>query len=214
MPIDIKALEDAVEDLICTSLKRASAAADLLRDASASDVASLRTRLDALTTRITEDHTGAVSSALVGSGRIGPGQLQITLSADALAGTLDLSVERINREALDLGSAFTLRRRGAEVRLILEESRPEVDQTLLRNLAQGVAWFEEIKSGETTNDIAELSGTTRQRVSAMVDLAFLAPDLMQGIFDCRQPNTLASDQIIKAPIPRLWPDQRDLFGGL
>jgi len=181
-----------------------------IRDVSASEIASLRFRIDALTEQITEDATGVFMAAITQNGRIECGT-SIALSADALAEALDLAPSRIKPEALYLSSAFTLRRCGAEAKLILEENRAEVDQTLLRNLAQGVAWFEEIKGGITIKDIAERNGTTRQRVSAMVDLAFLAPDLMQSIIAGRQPITLTSEQLVKSSIPTLWTDQRTLF---
>lgn len=59
-----KALEDAVVNMIRTNLNRAAFAADLIRNASAPEIASLRTRLDALTKQIAEDQTSALLAAI------------------------------------------------------------------------------------------------------------------------------------------------------
>ena len=60
-------------------------------------------------------------------------------------------------------------------------------------------------------EIAVRENTTRQRVTAIVELAFLAPDLVRQIVEGRQPVSLTSDRLIKAGIPTLWADQRTIL---
>ena len=47
-----------------------------------------------------------------------------------------------------------------------------------------------------------------RRVACLVDLAFLAPDIVQSIVDGRQPATLTADGLIKSRHRIMWADQR------
>ncbi len=109
---------------------------------------------------------------------------------------------------MTLTGAFTLRRRGVEARLVLGDTSSGVDGTLLKNVARGWTWFEEIKAGMTMQAIAHGEGVSQRRVAHLVDLAFLSPDIVQAIVDGRQPATLTADSLIKARHRFLWTDQR------
>ena len=146
--------------------------------------------------------------ALVDSGRIEPGRLSVTIDPTAIAERLDVPHEQLNRDALSLVGAFTLRRRGVEAKLVLGDTSPGVDRTLLRAVALGWIWFEEVKAGATMQAIANREGITQRRVAHLVDLAFLAPDIVQAIADGRQPATLTADSLVKSRHRMLWPDQR------
>ena len=202
------ALEQAVTDLIRAWLGRHTTPAELLQDASASRIAALRTRLGK---RAEEQQNPRALCALIASGRVTPGHIALSLDRDALAQHLETDPGRIAPAALDLTSELTLRRRGVETKLILDDAAPKVDQRLLRYVALGHAWFAEIKDGTAIHQIAEREGTTRQRISAIVELAFLAPDLVRAVAEGRQPVGMTSDRLIKTRLPMLWSDQRDLF---
>jgi len=57
--------------------------------------------------------------------------------------------------------------------------------------------------------IADREGVTQRRVAHLVDFAFLAPDIVQAIFDGRQPAALTADSLIKSRHRIMWMDQRD-----
>ena len=78
-----------------------------------------------------------VLTSLVATGRIEPGQFSITFSPSALAEALDLALEDLTSEALQIQGAFTLRRPGAEARLVMGENVGSIDRTLLKTLARG-----------------------------------------------------------------------------
>jgi len=61
---------------------------------------------------------------------------------------------------------------------VLGDSSSGVDHTLLKTVALGWVWFEEIKAGATMRAIANREGITQRRVAHLVDLAFLAPDII------------------------------------
>jgi site-specific DNA recombinase len=132
-------------------------------------------------------------SAIVDSGRIEPGHLSVTLDPASIAEQLGVLPIHINHDALTLTGDFTLRRRGVEARFVLGDTSSGVDGTLLKNVAQGWVWFEEVKAGMTMQAIADRESVTQRRVARLVDLAFLAPDIVQAIVDGRQPVTLTAD---------------------
>ena len=184
----------------------------ILRAASAAEIAVLQTSLDRLVVDLAGSGAGDMLAELVATIRIGPGQLSVTLDASALARHLEVAPERIKPDALDLITGLTPRRRGVEARLVLDDAPPVIDQTLLRNIARGHAWFAEVRSGTPIREIARRAGTTRQRVAAIVDLAFLAPDIVDSIALGHQPVTLTSERLIKSSTPALWSEQRTFCG--
>jgi site-specific DNA recombinase len=145
---------------------------------------------------------------IVETGCIEPGRLSVTLEPSALAGQLGVLPAHFNHDALTLTGDFTLRRRGVEARFVLGDSSSGIDATLLKNVAQGWAWFEEIKGGMTMQAIADRAGMQQRRIAHLVDLAFLAPDIVQVIVDGRQPPTLTADRLIRSRHRTLWADQR------
>jgi hypothetical protein len=56
--------------------------------------------------------------------------------------------------------------------------------------------------------IADREGVTRRRVAHLVDIAFLAPDIVRSIVKGLQPQTLTADRLIKSRHRTLWSDQR------
>ncbi len=97
---------------------------------------------------------------------------------------------------------------------MLGDTSSGVDGTLLKNVAQGWAWFEEIKAGMTMQAIADRERVTQRRVAHLVDLAFLAPDIIQAIVDGRQPVTLTADSLIKSRHRMVWADQRTMISAI
>jgi DNA invertase Pin-like site-specific DNA recombinase len=202
------ALEGAVAKLIADALEAPTAAHGLITGAPPETQRKLPSAARSLATALSGPHRGPTLNALVDSGRIEPGRLSVTIDPTAIAERLDVPHEQLNRDALSLVGAFTLRRRGVEAKLVLGDSSPGVDRTLLRAVALGWVWFDEVKAGATMQAIANREGITQRRVAHLVDLAFLAPDIVQAIVDGRQPPTLTADSLIKSRHRMLWPDQR------
>jgi site-specific DNA recombinase len=84
----------------------------------------------------------------------------LTLCPEALAERLGVPPAQINRDARLLIGEFTLRRRGVEARLVLANTPAALDPTLLKAVALGWVWFEEIKAGATMQAIATREGIT------------------------------------------------------
>jgi hypothetical protein len=130
------------------------------------------------------------------------------LRPEAVAERLGVPLAQIRRDALVIEGDFTLRRRGVEAKLVLGDTSSGVDHTLLKTVAQGWVWFEEIKAGATMQAIANREGITQRWVAHLVDLAFLAPDIIQAIVDGRQLPTLTANSLVKSRHRPLWSHQR------
>ena len=201
-------LETAVGNLITTALATQVSAQCLVRDAPTERLQALPSRAQGLIAALTGADRGPVLRAIVDTGRIEPGKLSVTLDPAALAERLGVLPAHINHDALTLTGAFTLRRRGVEARLVFNDTSSGIDGTLLKNVALGWAWFEDIKAGMTMQAIADRAGVTQRRIAHLVNLAFLAPEIVQAIVDGRQPVTLTADSLIKSRHRSLWADQR------
>jgi hypothetical protein len=102
--------------------------------------------------------------------------------------------------AIELSAAVAFKRRGIETKLIL----PGLDQpnhsarrdpALIKALARGRAWFDELVTGRATSlqALAERDGITRRYIRRLVGLAFLSPELVEAILRGRQPRRAHRD---------------------
>jgi hypothetical protein len=202
------ALEGAVAQLIIDALEGPSAAQGLIDGATAEMLTKLPSAAQLLCAALSGPDRGPTLRAIVAGGRIEPGRLSVTLCPTAIAERLGVPPAQINRDALSLVGEFKLRRRGVEAKLVLGNTPTALDRTLVKTVALGWIWFEEIKDGATMQAIANREGVSQRRIANLVDLAFLAPDVVRSIVEGRQPPTLTADHLIKSRHRILWSDQR------
>ena len=207
-------LEGAVARLIINALETPSAAQGLIDGASPEMLTKLPSAAKSLCSALSGPDRGPTLRALVAGGRIAPGLLSVTLCPEALADRLGVPLPQISRSALSLVGEFALRRRGIEAKLVLANAPSALDRTLVKTIALGWVWFEEIKAGATMQAIATREGVTQRRIAHLVDLAFLAPDIVRSIVEGRQPPTLTADRLIKSRHRMLWSDQRAWISAL
>ena len=207
-------LEGAIARLIIDALEMPSAAQGLIDGATPEMLTMLSSAARSLCSALSGPDRGPTLRAIVDSGRIEPGRLSITLCAQAIAERLGVPLAHISHDALSLVGEFTLRRRGIEAKLVLGNTPSALDRTLLKTVALGWVWFEEIKAGATMQAIANREGVTQRRIAHLVDLAFLAPDIVRSIVEGRQPPSLTADRLIKSRHRMLWSDQRAWLSAL
>ncbi len=164
-----------------------------------------------LTTALSGPDRGPTLKAIVATGRIEPGLLSVTLCPIATAERLGLPLTQVSRRALSLVGEFTLRRRGIEAKLVLASTPSALDRTLIKTVARGWVWFEEIKAGLNMQAIANREGMTQRRVAHVLDLAFLAPDMVRSILEGHQPPSLTTHRLMRSKHRMLWSDQRACF---
>jgi DNA invertase Pin-like site-specific DNA recombinase len=138
---------------------------------------------------------------------------QIALSAN----TMRVEINRAallhatdDGEPIVLDVAVSVARRGVESRLIVDvaggPSRSPEDG-LVRAIACGRAWFEELSTGKVSSfsQIAERVGVSDRYVSRIVDLAFLAPDVVEAILAGEQrPDVTVKSLTVDGSLPARW----------
>jgi site-specific DNA recombinase len=161
----------AVARLIIDALEMPSAAQRPIDSATPEMLTKLSSAAKSLCSALSGPDRGPTLRAIVDSGRIEPGRLSITLCVQAIAERLGVPLVHISHDALSLVGEFTLRRRGVEAKLVLGNTPSALDRALLKTVALGWAWFEEIRAGATMQTIANREGVTQRRVAHLVDLA-------------------------------------------
>jgi len=142
---------------------------------------------------------------------IAPGEIRILISAERLAGFLNVYQTRIVEDLLEIASPFQHRKRGVETKLIIGNERAEIDQTLLRNIGRAHRYFDLVRSGKTFGEIAETEGVSKRRIQHLIELAFLAPDIIRSVHEGCQPVGMTSDWLMRHAVSPIWSEQRELF---
>ena len=145
---------------------------------------------------------------------LSPGELSITIDRVQFAALIEVDPDEINPELQSITAPFQLRKRGVETKLVLSDTPGGLDEVLIQNIAKAHLWFEQIKAGRTLSEIAKAEGTTNGRLYQVINLAFLAPDIIRDVFDGKQPLGLTSDWCVRHTLPSNWQDQRALIATL
>ncbi len=202
-----RVIEGAVAEVMTGHLRDPDLAARLLPEMSP---AALPRVAAALVTVASSDCMDDLATLIAGV-RLSPTSLTATLDPAALATRIGIAETSLDPDALVLQQAITLRRRGAEARLVLGARGGSPDPILLANIRAARSWHERLLRGETLGAIAEFEGIATSRIRQMIPLAFLAPDLLARITRGLQPVALTSEWIKTHELPADWDTQRRLF---
>ena len=90
--------------------------------------------------------------------------------------------------------------------------RAETRATLVRSIAHGRRWLEELTAGTmpSTQAIAKREGCSLRHVERTLSLAFLAPDLVRAAVEGRLPRGVGVSRLIDAPTA--WSRQWQILG--
>jgi hypothetical protein len=135
-----------------------------------------------------------------------------------LGGYVPLCASEERGSTIELTAAVDFKQRGAETKLVLpglsQRNQPSrCDPTLLKAIARGRAWFEELATGRARSlgQLAERDGITRRYIRRLVDLAFLSPLLVEAILQGRQPVELTATRLTELDLPLDWSEQHRLL---
>jgi hypothetical protein len=81
---------------------------------------------------------------------------------------------------------------------------------LLRSIALGRQWLDEVLASTSIDQIAVREGCTKQHIVNTIPLAFLAPDVVRAIIDARLPRGISARRIAQPELE--WPRQWELLG--
>lgn len=89
------------------------------------------------------------------------------------------------------------------------ESR-RVDATLIDAIAKAQTWCAQLLSGEVKSmkDLAHIERCNESHVRHRINLAFLAPDIVEMILNGRQPPHLMLERLVRLDLPLDWRKQR------
>jgi hypothetical protein len=122
-------------------------------------------------------------------------------------------------ETLTIRIPMELQRRGGRKLIVtpegvkVPERRPAPDQILIKALVRAHRWRRQIESGQgkSITDLAEQEGVTDAYVCRLLPLTCLAPDIVEGVLDGRQPKGLRLAEMLGNG--RLdWGEQRASWG--
>ncbi len=188
-------------DRMRTILHRASAAADDLGDERPE---RQRRLLHLLLHRVTL-HPHSIRIALK---HFGLGRLIFGKAPDTAAHPEDL---------IELTVPAILKRRGVEAKLIVSAAQGEVaapDESLIALLVRAHRWFDQLARGRigSVREIADRDGIDASEVSRTIQLAFLAPDIVEAVLAGHQPVELTPRRLARGELPLEWHRQRRVLG--
>jgi len=95
---------------------------------------------------------------------------------------------------------------------VLTAQKP--NQLLLRNLTQAHDWRRLLSEGKghSVQSIAKANNCNQRYVRKLLQLAYLAPDIVEAILDGRQPETLQLKHLTDRALPLDWASQRSSLG--
>ena len=128
------------------------------------------------------------------------------------------TAESASDTPIELTAVVAFKRRGVETKLVLpglaqqnHSLRP--DPALIKAIARGRAWFEELATGRVRSlqQLADRDGITRRYIRRLVNLAFLSPELVEAILQGRQSIQLTATRLTEFDLPLDWTEQHRLL---
>jgi site-specific DNA recombinase len=107
------------------------------------------------------------------------------------------------------------RRAGSKIILLPSSGGPNPDDRLIELLADTHDWFEQLANGKaaTVREIAGQCNRDENDISRFMQLAFLAPDIVDAILIGKQPPELTTETLKRLKVlPRSWEKQRQILG--
>jgi site-specific DNA recombinase len=144
--------------------------------------------------------------------------LVIELDRSRLIAALLVSQEPANKSPVIISIPLRIGRRGVETKLILNSDNDvshRSDDALIHLVSRSRHWFDEIIRGEIDSvlAIAEREGIDPSDVGRDLQLAFLAPEIIDAILTGDQPVELTANRLrLIGTLPLDWNRQRELLG--
>jgi site-specific DNA recombinase len=106
-----------------------------------------------------------------------------------------------------------MKRRGVELKMIIGGSVGKPDPAMLKALGRAHRWFEALKIGKLVPDIAREEGVQQGYVRRVLQLAFLAPSIVEAIVNGTQPPDLNAEKLVsRTKLDSDWEKQRKQLG--
>ncbi len=124
--------------------------------------------------------------------------------------------------SLSVRVKLSIRRRGGRKIVVMPEgevptgaapARDRIDPTLVKALARAHRWKRLLEEGHyaSISELARAEKIDRGYLGRILLLTLLAPDIVEGILDGRQPAELGLPRLME-PFPAEWRKQREALG--
>ena len=225
--IPAREIEAAVGRAMAARLRDPELQSDVLRCSASASEASARliARMAQLADRLDAPASAAGREALgllIARVELARSELRATASFQRLKETRDApSIDPVLSAVPPflVVAPLRLQRRGPELRIVLQGAAapaPKPDPLLVRRLIEArarAADYLDPGQGLSLSAIARRAGVHVGDVSRSLQLAFLAPDLVEAILGGTQPVALTPERLKRArELPLLWDEQRAMLG--
>ncbi|GAB5506417.1 MAG: hypothetical protein Rhirs2KO_15800 [Rhizobiaceae bacterium] len=208
-----KALEDRLAHAVVSHL-RSRAAGALLIEPSIDDLKRTQEAIDKLAAAASR---GASTTILycIDRATIAPGKIVVSLDQGRASELLGVKPLSLDPAALRFEMPFQFRKRGVESKLVVGDGKAtHLDAILIRNIAKAHQYYDAIKCGASFEEIAASQELSKRRIVQVIDLAFLAPDIVRSIIHGDQPIGLTAKWLGQNPLPADWESQRRIVSAL
>lgn len=161
-----------------------------------------------------------IVSAVLAKATLFEDRVELALSPDGLAEALGCSIGA-GRASLTLSVPATRLRRGHQIRLVIEGEgavakpepliRPKHVSKLALLLAEAHQARQLLLDSPNTplTDLARQHGKCRKHLTKLIELACLAPDIVEAIMKDQQPRWLTAAKLRTMDLPVSWSEQRE-----
>ena len=122
----------------------------------------------------------------------------------------------VDTDTVTLVQAVQLKRRGVEMKMIIESSTvANPDDKLIKAVSRAHVWWDMLCSGQASSirDLAVKVDNNERYVAWVLTLRFLAPKVTEAVLAGRQPTDLTIDHLIKRTrLPLDWTEQVKTLG--
>jgi len=123
-----------------------------------------------------------------------------------------ITVELPRTGQYTLQTPYTLRRRGNEYKLVLNDGQSkEPDLVMVRRILRAMKWVDRIKSGETVVAIASSEDISTDYITHNIDMAYLSPEILHAILEGRQRADLTTADLSRRRWSVDWSQQQLSF---
>jgi site-specific DNA recombinase len=111
-------------------------------------------------------------------------------------------------------AAFGQKRRGIELRLVLEARPAQApDVTLVRMVHRAMNWVDQLRKGVALPSLSASEGVQKPFISRRIHLGLLSPKIIAAIVDGRLPAHLTTQTLIDMDVSMNWREQeRQILG--
>ncbi len=198
-----KTIETAVVETIRVALREHDL--KISEDISISDYQSVKGKLNDLANAKPEFLNDLISSI-----DLEKHQVTIALDIEKIADPTQLNSDMLDGLAL-VTKPLAIKKRGVEQKLVIGEMKPELDKTLIQNLARAHLWADQIRAGKGISEIALAEQKSLSYITNRIKLAFLSPKIKTMILEQNQKPNWSTQYFLTQNIPMDWQEQENLF---